>query len=296
MATDITEGFKKAYSDYFEQVLQVQDTRLKQAVSMATGYRGEKVQPVKRIGTFEFAERTQRMQPTIYVEPGYSARAIAPRTWQVTPIFDRTDQFFLGFSPQGAIATEGRSAENRKVDSIIAGAFFSTALTGKDGGTSTVFDATNSNVGINTGGSNTGFNYAKFLAGREILGRNQALNNGETAWVLLSYAQETKFLQQLEVISSEYRNAVRMDEGGHINGFMGVNFITGDYAELLPSANLRYVPMWVPSGMHYGVWDGVVVKFDEVQSMSYAPSIFHEFTANATRLDEKRVIRIDCYE
>jgi hypothetical protein len=294
VAVDVSDAFRKEYSNFLEQTLQVADSRLQRAVTFAGGYRGEKVQPVKRIGTFEFAERMSRLQPTINVEPTYSSRSIGPRIWQVAPIFDRTDEFFIGFSPESQIAVGGRSAFNRKKDSVIASAFFATALTGKDGATSTIWDTTQ-DVATSVGGSGTGFNYEKFLAGLELLGRNQALET-ERPFVLLSYAQQTRFLKQLEVISSEYNLSVQKDDTGRIRGFMGAEVIVGDYAELLPSANLRYVPMWVPSAMHLGMWDDLMVSFDERVDLSHAMQIFHEFVGNATRLDEKRIVRIQCVE
>jgi hypothetical protein len=178
VASTVDEAFQKSYAGFLTAVLQQQDSVLQNLVTMAGGYKGEKVQPVKFVGTFEFQEKLSRLQEVVYIEPPYSARALAPRVWRVAPIFDRQDELFIGFSPQGAIAQGGRYAMNRKKDSIIAGSFLGSALTGKDGSTSTAFDTTNQDVASSVGGASTGFNYAKFLAGWQILGQNHALDGG----------------------------------------------------------------------------------------------------------------------
>lgn len=295
MATDVTEGFLKLYSKTFELALQKKDSLLQMAVDMAGGYTGEKVQPVKRVGEISFDEKMSRLEPTNPKEPSYSARALTPRTWKCPVIFDRTDQFFLGFSPESALMEASRAALNRKKDEIIAGAFLATALTGKDGSGSTAFDTTNSRVAITVGGANSPINYEKIVEGKRILGSNYALDNNEAVYCLISWKQHAKLLSQLEVIEDKYKTRANIDENGNVKSIMGVQFITSDFTSLI-SSTTRSCPMWVKSGMHLGVWEGVFADVTDLPTQSYARQLYHEFTANACRLDEKRVIEILAYE
>lgn len=295
MATDVTEGFIKLYSKAFELALQKKDSLLQMAVDMAGGYRGEKVQPVKRVGEVSFEEKMARLEPTNPKEPSYSARALTPRTWKCPVIFDRTDEFFLGFSPESALMEASRAALNRKKDEIIAGAFLANALTGKDGSTSTPFDTTNGRVAITVGGANTPINYEKIVEGKRILGQNFALDQNEQVFTLISWKQHAKLLSQLEVIEDKYKTRANIDENGNVKSLLGVNFITADFTSLI-SSTTRSCPMWTRSGMHMGTWDGVTVKVDDLPTQSYARQLYHEFTANAVRLDEKKVVEILAYE
>ena len=297
MATTIDEGFVKQYSDYFELALQKQDSKLQQACTMAGGYTGEKVQPVKRVGSFEFQPRVSRLQPTINVEPAYYARALAPQPYQVAPIFDRTDAMFLGFSPESSLAESGRAAANRLKDNVLAGAFLTPALTGKDGLSSTPFDTTNMLVPIGTGGNNTGINYDKWVAALEILGRMRALDSGEMPFILISFKQHSRLLKQLEVIDQKYKIKANIDERGRVASMLGVTIIVDDFDALYSAGtNTRKCPMWVKSGMHIGMWDDVKVMIEDRADISYARQIFHEIVLGGTRLDERRVVEIDCFE
>lgn len=288
----VSEAYVKAYSDVIELVSRTPNTRLQQAVTMTTGYRGEKVQPVRLIGGFEFAERVSRHEPTKNVEPDFSARAIAPRTWQVAPVFDRNDHLFTSFDPQGPLVQEGKRAFDRKKNAIIVENLFAPALTGKDGTTIETWD-TARDIAISEGGANTPWNYDKFLAARELLSP-EGLED-EEAFMLISEKQQTAMLKQIEVIGTKFKLAVSINAKGQIESFMGVGVIVGDYPQL-KSGTTRYVPMWLKGSMHLGMWDDLFVSIDKLVGASHSTQVFHEFTANATRLKPRKLVRMLCFE
>jgi hypothetical protein len=84
-------------------------------------------------------------------------------------------------------------------------------------------------------------------------------------------------------------------ESGEIDTFMGFRFLR---SERLPvnSSSQRRLPVWVPSGIMLGTWNGLETRIGERPDKKYITQVFMKGTIGSCRTQEKKVVEIPCAE
>jgi len=283
------------YSSNIQLLLQQMGSRFRAAVT-EKGYTGSvQASPVDQVASTEAIERTTRFGDMPRIDATLDRRWVAPRTFHHPQLIDNVDLLKMLSDPKSSYVQSAVNALNRKIDSIIIDAFFDAANTGTRGGTSTAFLAGNV-VGVQQGaGTNTGLTVAKLREARRLLLSHEVDLAYEQLYIAVTSKQMDNLLGEAQVISTDF-NSKPVLVDGMINNYLGFNFIHSERLETGTddqSGTSRAVPVWVKSGMHLGMWNDITTDISQRKDVEGLPwQVYVEATFGATRIEEKRVVKI----
>ncbi len=286
------------FSSNVEMLLQDQGGKLRNCVSVKAGYRGKGARPVKQWGESEANEVTERKGDTPDNAVPTDARWIYPSSIDWGHLIDEFDELMVDTSPQSEMVMAGVNAIRRKEDNKILQSFFAAAMTGESGGTSTAWDTANT-VATSVGGSNTGLNQAKIRGGLEKLMGNEADPFGpDQVYMAIGEAEWNALFGETTTTSKDFISGSPI-ETGKLPNLYGVNFVPFSESRLtangLTSTNALDLPMWIKSGMHFGIWADRQVDILKRDDKKGAPHPYIKQTVGVTRTQEPKVVKIKCY-
>lgn len=300
MSLNLPNIYGQQFAKNIALLVQQKDTRLAGAVTLGT-YQGKQAQVVDQLGAVEMQDVTGRFQPKQRVDAAVDSRWIAPLDNDLSQMIDKFDKLRLLLDPKSSYVTNAVQAAKRKKDHRIINAFFAAAQTGETGATSTAFDATNQVVGVNTGGTDSKLNVAKLEAGRSILLSNDVDLENESIHVAIPAKDELSLRSEIQIISSDFNEKPVFNDKGLIMRWRGFEFHHSQQAALTTEAtddqagSSRAIPMWVPSGMHLGIWNEIETDVDQRKDLRGHPwECYTILSCNATRTEEKKVVKIWC--
>lgn len=265
-------------------------------------YSGEKSQVVNFLGPVEFIERNTPYGDTKLTELEHTSRWITGTEYDCAILIDRLDVLKMIYEPTSPYVERMREAAARKMDEITMSKFYAVAKTGKDGTTDTPFPARDV---IDHGG--TRMSVAKLRAARKLLKKRHVNLRTTTPYIAVTAEQTDDLLGEVAVGSSDY-NAVKPLVDGEVSKFMGFMFVpyedngTSTNGRGIPTsavagpATIRNCPVWVPDGHHFGVWDGLSIVISPRPDKNNIKQAHASFTAGATRLEEGKVLQLQCVE
>jgi hypothetical protein len=260
-------------------------------------YVGEKAQVVNFIGPVFFQKRTTKYSDTEVTEPEHTQRWIYGDEFDTAMLVDRLDTLKMIYEPTNMYVEAFRVGAARKQDDIIMEAFFAVAKAGKHGNTNVSFPAADT---IANGG--TRMSVAKLRAARKRLKLNHVDLRMTRPLIAVTAHQIDDLLGEVAVGSSDY-NAVKPLVDGEVNAFMGFTFVPYEDQDAVTKGiptnvggTVRYCPVWVPEGMHYGSWQELVITINNRADKNNIKQIHGTFTAGATRREEGRVLMLECVE
>jgi hypothetical protein len=298
MTINVPTHFVEQYTTNVAHLLQKQGNKMRPYVTEGS-YTGEGGVAVDQFGAVEMLEVNSRFAPMGRVDAATDRRWVYPVDYSLPQMVDTFDKLRLMIDPQGPLAQAAVKAAGRKIDEIIFDAFFGAAKTGKAGGTTTTFDTTNHRVDAAVGAAaDTGLNVDKILEAVRLLEENDVDTEMEMPILAITPTQHHDLKRQTQVINSDYftkGGAPVLSGDGRVTEFAGCRIVV---SRLVPSnASYRLCPLWVPSGMHLGIWSDVKARVDERADIEGVPyQLYTTLTMGATRLEEGRVIQIECTE
>lgn len=298
MSINIPTWYYQQYNQNIQQLSQQKVSRLREAVTVGM-YSGKQASPVDQVGAIEMNDVTTRFAPMGRVDASTDRRWVAPLDADLPQLIDSFDKLKLLTDPSSSYVQNAVAAANRKFDDRIGAAFYAAAATGEVGGTSTAFDTTNQVVSVNIGGTTSGLNVAKLERARRILLANETGVEGEPIYVAITAEDHEKLISEIQIISLDFNNAVQYDDNGIIKSWRGFRFIHSERSWITTKAtddqsgSSRQLPAWLKSGMHLGVWNDIetsITQRNDLQGMPW--QAYTKLSANATRLEEKKVVKI----
>lgn len=265
-------------------------------------YSGEKAQIVSFLGPVEFVERDTPYGDTKFTEVEHTQRWITGTEYDCAILIDRLDVLKMIYDPTSPYVERMREGAARKMDEIVMSKFFAIAKTGKDGTTNTSFPARDI---IAHGG--TRMSVAKLRAARKLLKKRHVNLRTAMPYIAVTAEQTDDLLGEVAVGSSDY-NAVKPLVDGEVSRFMGFTFVpyedngvsTGGRGipteTVAGPATIRDCPVWVSDGMHMGMWDGLSIVISPRPDKNNIKQAHATFTAGATRLEEGKVLQLQCVE
>lgn len=256
-------------------------------------YTGEKVQLVNFIGPVEFIERNTPYSDTKLTELEHTQRWLTGREFDAAILIDRLDMLKMIYDPTSPYVERMREAAARKMDEIIVNKFFADAKAGKDAGTTVTFPAADTVVN-----GSTRFTVAKLRSARKLFKKRHVDLRSMRPHIAVTAEQIDDLLGEVAVGSNDY-NSVKPLVDGEVNQFMGFTFVPyEDYngRGLPKTGNVRTLPAWVQDGMHLGVWDDLTITINNRADKNNIKQLHATFTADATRLEEGKVIAIEAVE
>ena len=279
-----------------------------------------------QLDPFDMSFNRSRYAETSFTEPTYQRRRITKTPANVAVPLDDLDLVETLVDPKSELSQNGMYAAGRAKDKIIWNAIYSTAQTGKAGGTSTAFD-TSQIVDVQTGGdsSDVGLNLEKILGAVEIImGNSVDLENPmNKLCMVISPKQWNDYLQIAKLTSDDYMskslNSGRLAIPGVPNGEVIVSNMVPYMNTAETSANVdlegadvawndggaaidvdttshRAVTMFAMSGIGFGTWQETQVKAQERPDLNNIWQLWMQIQCGASRLEEGKAVAIECQE
>lgn len=288
------------FNQNVQMLTQQTDTRLSAAVTHGS-YVGSAASPVDFVEAVEMVDVVGRFEPMPRIDANLTRRWVSPLDAHLPQQIDSFDKLRLLADPKSTYVQNAVASANRNKDKRIGNAFFAAAATGVQGASSTSFDTTNQVVGVNTGGTDSALNVAKLEKTRSIFLANNVDLSKERIHIALTSKDDLALRSEIQVISMEFNSSAVFDENGLLMGWRGFVFHHLEIAALTTEAtddqsgSSRAVPAWVPSGMHLGIWNDINTNVSQRNDLTGEPwQAYTKLSCNATRLEEKKVVKIWC--
>lgn len=295
MSEFVTTNFVQQYTTNVQLLSQQKGSRLR--MSVTTGqYVGKQGVPVEQFAASVATKRTTRYPALTPADVNSDRRWVFPSDYDWNDLIDSIDKLRLLIDPQSSYVQVGTAAMNRAMDDEIIAAFFGTAKTGVDGGTSTVFLAANQVSASEGSSAATGMNVEKLKAGIQLLLANEAWDpsSGERINCVISAKQNRNLMDEVQVINADYNGEKATVNDGFVMSWGKVDFI---HSERLPvnSSSQTRVPFYVKSGMHLGMWNDISTDVSQRKDLAGLPhQVYLYGTFGGTRIEEKKVVELPC--
>ena len=283
----------RQYATNIQALLQQRGSRLRGSV-MNGAHVGEQASPIDQVGAVEAQAVMSRFGPINRIDAAFDRRWVVPFDFEVPQLVDTFDKLRILNDPTSIYAQNAANALARKQDDAILTAMFGDAKTGKDGAGTTVFGATQF-VSVNTGGAGSGMNVAKLRAARKILMANHVDLDREPVYCVITADDHDELLNEIQVINLDFNDKPVL-VSGRVTSFLGINFI---HSERITTATddaagtSKQIPVYVPSAMHFGSWGEIQTSVTQDITLTGHPwQVYAKATFGATRLEEKRIVRI----
>lgn len=287
MSNQITTAFVSQFSSNIQMLSQQMGSLLRNAVDVET-VTGEKAF-FDQVGSAAAVLRTSRHADTPLIETPHSRRMVTMSDYEYADLIDDQDKVRLLVDPTSTYSRAAAAAMGRAMDDAIIAAALGTALTGKDGGTSTAFATATNQIAAGA----TGLTLAKLISAKEILDAGD-VDPSIPRYIVVSPKQITNLLNTTTVTSSDF-NTVKALAMGEINSFVGFNFIVSNRLGVDGSAARRVIA-FAGDGIKLAIGREPVARIDERADKSYATQIYYAMTLGSTRMEEKKVVEVLCTE
>lgn len=305
MSINIPTWFVQQYSTNLELLLQQKVSRLNNTVRRGS-HVGKQASPVDQVGAIVAQKVNSQFAPMGRVDAPLDRRWVFPVDYNLPQLIDHFDKLRLLADPNSSFAMNAAAAMNRAQDDEIIAAYFATAKTGEQGGTSTTWATTvtssgGQNVSVNVGGTTTNLNVAKLREAKKTLMAAEVDLDTDMIFCPITASQHDALLNEIQVISSDFNGGERpVLQDGKVTRFLGMNFphteriTTGTDDQ---SGTSRQVPCYAQSGMYLGEWEAIQSHVDQRVDLTGRPyQLVTNGTFGATRLEERKMVRIWCRE
>jgi len=287
MSTQITTAFVSQFSSNVQMLSQQMGSLLRNAVDVET-VNGEKAF-FDQVGSAAAVLRTSRHADTPLIDTPHSRRMVTMSDFEYADLIDDQDKVRLLVDPTSTYSRAAAAAMGRAMDDVVISAALGTALTGKDGGTSTSFATATNQIAAGA----TGLTLAKLIQAKEILDAGD-VDPSIPRYIAVSPMQISNLLNSTTVTSLDF-NTVKALAMGEINSFVGFNFIVTNRLGV-DGSSARRVIAFAMDGIKLAVGREPTARIDERADKSYATQIYYAMTLGATRMEEKKVVEILCTE
>lgn len=296
MGDEITVGFSEEYSSNVNLLSQQMDSRFRGAVTVKS-LTGKAAQMMNQVGSVRAQKRTTRNADTPLIPVPHDARWVYPSDYEWADLIDQQDDVGVRsiVSFESSYVEAGAAASNRAIDDEVMSAIFSqTTKTGEGGGTTTDWAGfVNDNAQNQIAHGSTGLTAAKIKAALKALRSHNVDLTREPVFCAVTSEQIEDLQLEDQYISYDYSDQRALNgSAGMIKPFLGVRFI--HYEDVTTDGTTWSVPLWVPSGVGLGIFDDIKGRVSERDDKSYAKQVYTCATIGATRLEEKKVVEIQC--
>ena len=298
MSNQITTAFVQMYSANLQHLSQQKGSRLRGLV------RNEAVRGKSaffdQIGSQVASVRTTRGADTLLNDTPHARRRVTLADYEVADLIDDQDNLRMIVDPTSTYAQAQAFAIGRAMDDVIISAATGTASTGETGGTSVTLSGYNSGSQIvaatvrASGSGSTGLNIEK-LRQAKFLMDNASVDPSIPRVIVVGPKQIQDLLATTEITSSDF-NTVKALAQGQVTDFLGFNFVPSTRLSLDSSTDVRSCFAYAVDGLLLAVGKDLHVRIDERPDKSYATQVYAAMSIGATRMEEDKVVQIECDE
>lgn len=243
-------------------------------------------------------KKTTRNGDTNNIEPNMRARFIhKPGSANVAPLIDRDDTKETSIDLGSPVITQTTNGVTRYHDDQFMMGYWGSGWTGETGQIAVPFKASNRiPVDYATLGTGTGLTKAKLLAAKNRLKKAGVNTKAEKPIILLDADAETDLFNIEEYVNFDYSGDKVLDTG-ELKPWLGFRFVTAnlddpnaypDSWKLFNVGGVNRLPLFVPSGLHRGVWTEFFGKVSERDDKQYSWQFYAEAESAVTRVKEDK--------
>ena len=286
MSVQITTAFIEQYKSNVFHLAQQKGSRLRDAVrsEQVVG----KAHYFERIGSTAALKRTSRHSDTPRVDTPHSRRRVTMEDYDWADLIDNEDKVRMLISPDSEYAQAGAWAMGRAMDDAIIDAASGNAFGGVAGGTTVALPSAQKIVH-----GSAGLSVTKLIEAKEILDAN-SVDPEEPRYCVVTSKQLSDLLAITQITSADF-NSVKALVQGDIDTFLGFNFIRTERLDTNSSSN-RLVLAFAQSGIGLAVGQDIQTRISERADKNYATQVFLSMTIGATRIEDEKVVEIECTE
>ena len=283
MSSQVTTAFVQQYSANVQMLSQQMGSLLRDKVRVEsiTG----KNAFLDQVGSVTAVEKTSRHSDTPQIDTPHARRRISLSDYEFADLIDQQDKVRLLIDPTSSYAQAAAMAMGRAIDDVIISAALGTAYTGETGSTSTA----NANQIVHGSG---GLTVAKLRTAKQTLDLSD-VDPSIPRHIIVSPRQISDLLNITEVTSADF-NTVKALANGEINTYLGFNFIVSNRLAL--SSTTRSCIAFAQDGIALGIGKDVNARIDERADKSYATQVYYCMSIGATRMEEDKVVEVQCTE
>ncbi|RKX27482.1 MAG: hypothetical protein DRP45_00935 [Candidatus Zixiibacteriota bacterium] len=285
MSTQITTAFVEQYKNNVQLLSQQKGSRLRDCVRMeyVTGTNAF----FEQIGAVTAVKGTSRHGDTPQIDTPHARRRVTLADFRWADLIDDDDKVKMLIDPTSSYAASAAAAMGRAMDDEIIAASIGSADTGVAGGTAVALPASQQ---IAVGA--VGLTIEKLIQAKEILWAAD-IDEELPLYIAVTGQQLGDLLRTTEVTSSDY-NTVKALVQGSISSFMGFNFKRSERID--NTTTTRHCFAWAQDGICLGVGRDVIGRISERDDKNYSTQVFYAMNIGATRMEEAKVVQIDCLE
>ena len=283
MSSQVTTAFVQQYSANVQMLSQQMGSLLRDKVRVESVV--GKNAFLDQVGSVTAVEKTSRHSDTPQIDTPHARRRISLADYEFADLIDQSDKVRLLIDPTSSYAQAAAMAMGRAIDYVIITAALGTAYTGETGSTSTA----NANQIVH---ASAGLNIAKLRTAKQTLDLSD-VDPSIPRHIIVSPKQISDLLNITEVTSSDF-NTVKALANGEINTYLGFNFIVSNRLSL--SGTTRSCIAFAQDGLALGIGKDVNARIDERADKSYATQVYYCMSIGATRMEEDKVVEVQCTE
>jgi len=283
MSSQVTTAFVQQYSANVQMLSQQMGSLLRDKVRVEsiTG----KNAFLDQVGSVTAVEKTSRHSDTPQIDTPHARRRLSLADYEFADLIDQQDKVRLLIDPTSSYAQAAAMAMGRAIDDVIISAALGTAYTGETGSVST----SNANQIVHGSGVLT---IAKLREAKQILDLSD-VDPSIPRHIIVSPKQISGLLNITEVTSSDF-NTVKALATGEVNSYLGFNFIVSNRLAL--DSTTRSCIAFAQDGIALGIGKDISARIDERADKSYATQVYYCMSIGATRMEEAKVVEVQCTE
>lgn len=266
---------------------------------------GEGAAPADFVGPMVANLNPGRLSATASNSASVTRRWVYPNYFDLPLQFDKRDatRVFSSGNLMSQYAKAQGVAMARMRDDLLVASMFATAVTGKNGGSTTTFPAGQIVAPNYKAAANTGLTAAKLIRAKKLLQAGGVDIDRAKLYCVINSDDHEFLLNQIEIRSKDYNNKAILDEDGFVKNWLGINFLHMEYSDttqypLSSTANVvagtRYVPVFDAAAMYWGNWSDTQLEQTIRGDLMNATQMYTWAEGGPTRLQELGMVRVDC--
>ena len=244
-----------------------------------------------QIGKWSMTMKTTSNPSTPENDPNLARTRVDIATYNDARLMDRSLLLQELSDPMNAASVCIQSSVGIQIDKIIYDALGADALRGETGATTVALPT--KQIIASSYDAKGGLTTAKIRKAAEILNA-AGVPHGERTFVT-SAAGLSQLLGTTEATSSDY-NTVKTLVNGELNTWLGFNFVVLPDGVINKEGNIADYYAFHKTGICFGMLEELFLRMEERADKSYSKQIFYEISAGAGRLEEEKVVKIQCDE
>ncbi len=298
MSLTYPQWFVQQYGRRVMQLVQQKGSRLRGAVTIEPVV--GKSAFIDRLGASAAKKRTSRHGDSPLVAVPHSRRRVDLTDYEWGDLIDQQDKIRSLNDPTNPYTQSAAWAMGRAMDDEVIDAFDGDSFAGAGGAGDTITTVTfpaaqNIAVDFTDSGTtgNQGMTIDKLRQTSELF-NNADVDEDEERFIAIRGKQLHDLLTSTSVTSADFA-AIKALVDGKINNFMGFSFIrTQRLGVGRQGTDVADCFAWTKSGITLGIGMDIRAEIARRADKSFSTYVYYMMSVGATRVEEERVVRIEC--